>query len=88
MIPDPNPTLLILMILGATTFILIIFLPALLELKKPKDAGPRIIMEGIAASGSQATTNSLDKIEEECESNKALLRRLAEIIAVLPNLEV
>ncbi|MDW8023127.1 MAG: hypothetical protein RMJ15_05265 [Nitrososphaerota archaeon] len=31
--------------IGVLTFILVMFLPAIIELKKPKDPGPRMILE-------------------------------------------
>jgi hypothetical protein len=41
---------LIIMIFGASAFILIMFLPALFELKKPKDARPRKINDEVIES--------------------------------------
>ena len=47
MIPIPNstPPTFALLIVTAALFFLMLFLPVILELKKPKDAGPRRIFE-------------------------------------------
>jgi len=89
---DPNltPTTFILSILGVLTLIFIILLPALLELKKPRDAGPRRIMD-------EAPTNIPPKIvgptfivnlEEESGLEQKTVEKIIDVIAVLPNLEV
>jgi hypothetical protein len=88
MIPNPTPTTFISLILGLLAFIFIMFLPALLELKKPKDAGPRIIID-CALLISPKTRNALiANIEEEQRLDRALAKKIADIIAVLPNMEV
>jgi len=71
------------LILGVFTFILIMLLPAFLELKKPRDAGPRIIMDNIVAIPQLKTIVE----EEKFVLDHALYRKIAEILAVLPNLE-
>jgi len=64
-------------------------LPALLELKKPKDGGPRMIMENVSEVQTQiAHMIPIANIENEQRFDSALIRPLAKIIAVLPNLEV
>jgi len=80
---NPNPTTFIMLILGVFTFILIMLLPAFLELKKPRDAGPRIIMDNIVAIPQLKTIVE----EEKFVLDHALYRKIAEILAVLPNLE-
>ncbi|MEM3640909.1 MAG: hypothetical protein QXH37_03165, partial [Candidatus Bathyarchaeia archaeon] len=74
----------IMLIFGASTFILLMLLPALLELRKPKDAGPRIIMNDAPITQSQIP---LANMEEEHKSNKKIVNKIASIIAALPNLE-
>ena len=44
-IPISNLQILSLLIFMAAIFFIVLFLPALLEMKKPKDAGPRRIFE-------------------------------------------
>jgi hypothetical protein len=80
---NPNPTTFIMLILGVFTFILIMLLPAFLELKKPRDAGPRIIMDNIIVIPQLKTIVE----EEKFVLDHALFRKIAEILAVLPNLE-
>jgi len=50
----PNLTsIIVILILGIPILILIMLLPALLELKKPKDGGPRMIMENVSEVQTQ-----------------------------------
>jgi len=49
MIPDQIPNTLVISLAAATAMtIVLFFLPAIIELKKPKDAGPRIIKDNPA----------------------------------------
>jgi len=86
----PNLTSIIaILILGTTTLILIMLLPALLELKKPKDAGPRMIMDNISEVQIQIMRMiPIANIEDEQKFESALIQPLAKIIGVLPSLEV
>ena len=86
----PNPTSIItILVLGTPLLILIMFLPAILELRKPKDGGPRVIMGGIPEAPFQVTAVfPIVNIEEEQMFESSLLRPLAKIIEVLPSLEV
>jgi len=83
MFPTPNPMTFIVLILGVSIFILIMLLPAFLELKKPKDAGPRTIMNNIIAIPQLPTIMEDEKIVLD----QALRQKIASIIAFLPNLE-
>jgi hypothetical protein len=78
-----------LLALGTPLLILIMFLPAFLELKRPKDGGPRIIMDGIpeARMGFLGFIQFVD-IEEEQKFDNSLIRTLAKINDFLPSLEV
>jgi hypothetical protein len=63
-------------------------LPAILELKKPRDAGPRLIMED-AIIAQRPQSIPLASIEEEkLKMDMALAKKISEIIGFLPNLEV
>jgi hypothetical protein len=73
----------IVLFLGVSSFILIMLFPAFLELKKPKDAGPRTIMNHIVAIPQLPTIMEDEKIVLD----QALRQKIANIIAVLPNLE-
>ena len=79
----------ILIVLGTPALIIVVFLPALLELRRPRDRGPRIIMEdvhvGIVGLLSVAT---IFNIEEEHRFDRSLLPRLLKVIEVLPSLEI
>jgi hypothetical protein len=88
MIPNLISAIL-LIVLGIPALIIAVFLPPLLELRRPRDSGPRIIMEdlhvGIVGPLSVAT---IINIEEEHRFDRSLLPRLLKVIEVLPSLEV
>lgn len=87
MIPNLTPTVLIL-VLGTPLLILIMFLPALLELRKPKDSGPRRIMEKVPELRVDPHLFvAIANIEEETKFERSLLSRLTKIVEVLPSLE-
>ncbi len=78
------------LLFGVSVFIFIVLLPALLELKRPRDAGPRMIMgDAIITWRFQGRGNMLlASIEEEkLGFDQTIVKRIADIIAVLPNLE-
>jgi hypothetical protein len=88
MIPNPTPTVFILLILGVLTSIAIMFLPAFYELKKPRDAGPRRIMnEAPTPSTKVVKTMLIANMEEDYSISQTAIYRILDIIAVLPNLE-
>ena len=86
----PNPTSIIaILVLGTPILISIMFLPAILELRKPKDGGPRIIRDGIPEALFQVSeVFSIVNIEEEQEFDVSFLKPLSKVIGVLPSLEV
>jgi len=86
----PNLTMIIaVLIVAALAFILTMFLPAFIELKKPKDGGPRIIMGGIPeVNMSIVQIIPIANIEDEQKFDSSLIQTMAKIIAVLPSLEV
>jgi len=88
MIPNSTPTTLMLLTIGVSTLIFIMLLPAILELKKPKDAGPRIIIDYAYDMQTlwKVAMPILD-VEEEIGFNKMLAKKIVDIISVLPNLE-
>lgn len=85
MIPNSIPTFIWLTI-STLTFLFVMFLPALIELKKPKDAGPRIIVD--YTFDMQPKTFWMLDMEEEQGFNQASIEKLVEIISFLPNIEV
>jgi hypothetical protein len=88
MIPNPTPTTFIMLILGVSTFILIMLLPAILELKRPRDAGPRMIADDVHFTQPKIRSMPIVNVEEEQRFDQVLVKRIADVIAVLPNLEV
>ena len=85
-----NPTSIItILVLGTPILILIMFLPAMVELRKPKDGGPRMIMGGVPEAPFHVMAFfPIVDIEEEQRFDSSLLGPLAKIIGVLPSLEV
>jgi hypothetical protein len=86
----PNLTSIVtLLILVTPILILIMLLPVLVELKKPKDAGPRMIMDNVSEVPiSFMRVIPLANIEEEQKFDSTLIQTLAKIIGALPSLEV
>jgi hypothetical protein len=76
------------LILGIPILILIMLLPPLLELKKPKDGGPRMIMDSVSEVQIQIMRMfPIASIEEEQKFDSALIQLLVKIIEVLPSLD-
>ncbi|MCW4003693.1 MAG: hypothetical protein NWE95_07265 [Candidatus Bathyarchaeota archaeon] len=74
---------------GIPLLILIMLLPALLELKRPRDHGPRRIMDKVSeAPLHMLLVKSIVDIEGEQKLDGATIHPLAKVIAFLPNLEV
>jgi len=86
----PNLTSIIAIIIVTTPIlILIMFLPALLELKKPKDDGPRMIMGSIPTVNMRLSrVIPIVNIEDEQKFDRSLIQTLTRIVEVLPSLEV
>lgn len=55
--------LLILLILGLCGFTLFLFLPSILELKRPRDHGPRRILKSVGERGTQVKAVSVETLE-------------------------
>ena len=88
MIPD-LPWVLAMLGLGPAILFLIMLLPSFLELKKPKDAGPRMIMEDVAGVTQtlRFEISFMSSLEEE-KSQAKLAPQLAGILSALPNIDV
>lgn len=84
-VPNPNPTEFSALIIGIATFIFIMLLPALIEIKKPKDAGPRIIENSNIIP--QTKERVLFNIEDEHHFDQQLTKKVAGILSFLHNLE-
>jgi hypothetical protein len=87
MIPGSTLTSFATLVFGVSVFIFIMLLSALLELKKPRDAGPRVIINDVAIPQLHVRIAMLEKSEDKVELGQTILRKIADIIAVLPNLE-
>jgi hypothetical protein len=85
----PNPTSTFIMLgLGVLTFILIMLLPALFELKMPKDAGPRMIKDYTLPVNLATKEVLITNLEEKQGLEQILVKNIMDAISVLPNLEV
>jgi hypothetical protein len=86
----PNLTAIIIIMITTPVLILIMFLPAFIELKKPKDGGPRIITVKIPEVNVYITRFvPIANIEAEQKFvDSSLLQAMAKITEVLPSLEV
>jgi hypothetical protein len=80
-------------IIAVLTFVLpvlifIMLLPAIHELKKPKDERPRMIMDDTPVAEIQIMHMAhIVNIESEQKFDATVTQQLAKIMAVLPNLE-
>lgn len=77
-----------LLVLGIFVPVLVLFLPAIIELKKPKDGGPRLIEETASDLFRRAGIVLISDIEEELKLDSLVIRSMARIIDFLPTLEV
>jgi len=75
--------------LGVSAFISIMLLPALLELKKPRDAGPKPINDLALSPHLGKIEIPLIDIEKSYEKEETVsIKPIINLIAFLPNLEV
>jgi|WetSurMetagenome_2_1015567.scaffolds.fasta_scaffold1308838_1 hypothetical protein len=72
--------------LTAIVFILM-FLPALIEVKRPQDAGPRLITTSFTKLRLHTLRTVLSDIEEELNFDSQLASKIAIFLAFIPNLE-
>ena len=75
------------LILGIPLLILVMLLPAILQLKKTKEEDPRVTIDKINEIQILRLTRIVN-IESEQEFDSGITQPLTKIIAVLPNLEV
>jgi hypothetical protein len=87
MIPNPIPTF-VLLTIGVLTFLFIMLLPSLIELKKPKDAGPKMIMDYTFDIRSKTQDILMIDMEEEQGFDQTFIKKVVDIISFLPNIEV
>jgi len=83
-----TPVHIIVLLLGILIPVFLLFLPALVELKKPRDSGPRIIEENMPDLLFRPTwLAGIVAIEEEQNLDSMFVMSLTKIIGFLPNLE-
>ncbi len=83
-----NQNSLIATLIAATAItIVLFFLPALIELKKPKDAGPRLISDNTPKIRISALKVLITDIEEEQKFTYQSTTKTADSLYILLNLE-
>jgi hypothetical protein len=89
MIPNSNlGTLIPTLIVAAAMIIIFLFLPALIELKRPKDAGPRRINDALIKVRLSSLKTPLIDIEEGQKFTGQLTTKTAACLYAIPSLEV
>jgi len=86
---DKTSAVIIFIVLGPV-LIFFLFLPALIELKKPRDGGPRPIMDKILNTRivtPKIISLNLVDIDKEESFGLLLSQRVSEIIKIFPNIE-
>lgn len=86
MIPNPNPLFEIALFFGILFFIILTFLPSIIELKKPKDPGPRIIREYDIVYIHDLDLKKTYE-EDELKVNTLIFRDAMAFLTFLPDLE-
>ncbi len=87
MIPDTSIAT-ALVVLITPVLLLIMLLPTILELKKPRDAGPRLIMGTFSGAIMQVSPIlSIVNIEENQGFDVKLSRPVGSVFGFLPNLD-
>lgn len=84
----PNLTEIIIIFTAIPMLILIMFLPALIELKMPKDSGPRIIPSENSEMIRIKYCIPFANMEDEQNFDTSLIETMSKIVAFLPSLEV
>ncbi len=87
MIPPPGLTDILTLLLGARGFLLVTLLPAIVELRRPRDDGPRLMAGTILAKNEQIVSKSLKSMEDETGFDRILIGKIAGFISILPDLE-
>jgi len=88
MIQNQNPdSLIVTMVITIAIIIILFFLPALIELKRPKDAGPRLITDNTAKIRISSLKVTITDIEEEQKFTYQSRTKTADFLYALPDLE-
>lgn len=86
MLGDPTPPFFVTIFFGVATFIFIMFLPAFLELKKPRDSEAKRTGESLVSDKREVQLASIEQ-SEEIETDLTLIERMSTVLSALPNLE-
>jgi hypothetical protein len=86
MLGDPTPLFFVTIFFGVVAFIFIMFLPAFLELKKPRDLEAKRTGESLVSDKREVQLASIER-SEEIETDLALIERMSTVLSALPNLE-
>ena len=78
----------IILVVAAPSLLFLMLLPTLLELRKPRDAGPRRIMDDLSwKAGVQGWPSNMRNMEKLEKFDAGLVVSLGKLFAVLPNLD-
>jgi hypothetical protein len=69
--------------LGMVTVLFLMFMPALIELKRPQDAGPRLIIDNVVL----LPTHTKPLVLMDLEGEAHLIMTHERFLCLLPNLE-
>jgi hypothetical protein len=86
MLVDPTQLPFVTIFFGVVTFILVMSLPAFLELKKSRDPKPRRSEESFASRKYEVQLTSIER-SEEIETDMDLMKKMSNVLSALPNLE-
>jgi len=86
-IPIQTLRMAMILVFGVLAFILVMLLPAFLEIKKPKDSGPRMIAGCSLDTWLRMDEMLILNMEKEERCDQIIVTRLTAILSVLPNLE-
>lgn len=76
------------LLLGTPILLLVMLLPSVIELKRPRDAGPRLITDTISALAFQMMrVTPLVNIEEDQAFDARLVQPISSILSFLPKLD-
>jgi len=84
---EMTPITFAILMFGVIVFFFVMLLPALVELKRPRDAGPRMILDDVSILRFYGRFVPLERIDEKIMLEQDVLRRIAEVIAFLPSLD-
>jgi len=87
MIPGLTSTTFIMLVFGVSLFVVTLFLPSLLRSRKSRNGKSKAALKDCVAHRPQARLVVLDEMDDGVELDQALLKKVEDVISVLPNLE-